>query len=109
MAASKRSPRAGNFSHRSIITDDIRRAVGLGYRRKTRLFGSDKPPSVNLDGASFICVKGEEDRSGKPGAASRSWRARHAVEGAGESSLRVGWGREHGLERAGVLWLREAS
>jgi FtsP/CotA-like multicopper oxidase with cupredoxin domain len=27
-----------------------------GYRRKKRLFGSDKPASVNLDGASFICV-----------------------------------------------------
>jgi hypothetical protein len=27
-----------------------------GDTRNKRLFGSDKPASVNLDGASFICV-----------------------------------------------------
>jgi len=53
--------------------------------------------------------EGEEDQIGKPGAAVRSWWARHAVEAACRTSLRVGWRREHGLERAGVLWLREAS
>jgi hypothetical protein len=32
-------------------------ASSLGDTRNKRLFGSDKPASVNLDGASFICVK----------------------------------------------------
>jgi len=56
-----------------------------------------------------IRFEDEEDQIGKPGAAARSWGARRAVEGACGSSLKVGWRREHGLERAGVLWLREAS
>jgi hypothetical protein len=28
----------------------------MGDTRNKRLFGSDKPPSVNLDGASFIYI-----------------------------------------------------
>ncbi len=59
IAAYLEALRVRNYSEATIRSDDqslgyfVRR---FGDTRNKRLFESDKPPSVNLDGASFICV-----------------------------------------------------
>jgi len=72
-------------------------------RSKTKIAISLDPEVLQL-----LDQKVRKIKAGNP-VLRRSWRARHAVEAACRSSLRGGWEREHRLERAGVLWLREAS